>query len=447
MWSAIVHGDPFNGLYYVLLHPWLAIGDGEAWIRAPSVMFGAGAVAALFLLADRMFDRTTAVVATMLMIVNAFFVQYLQEARPYSLTLLVVIVSTLLFVVALDRPTLLAWSTYAALVAFAVYANLFAVLVVPAHLVSLVVRRPRPPLRPLVAAYALLALAVSPLLLVAARADNLQRAFVERPTLGSVEPMFLSLTGGGVATRSSRLLLLAYFLACVLALIAGVRTVLRDRGAAGRGWGFVLIVSWLVVPVVLSFGWSLVASPVFLPRYLIASLPALSVLAALGIQSVGPGWGRLVAFAVVVGLALPPLSSYHEATFKEGQDWRSAVTFVAAHDAPGDGIIFLSRYGRRPFSYYLRHTPDASILEPIYPSRPWGEYEPVFADMHMQSTSAAAEHLLGFRRVWAVLVWRGFGSINEDADPFRRVLADDFIEVSSRRFGPALRVRLYEQRP
>jgi mannosyltransferase len=448
-WSAIVHGDPFNGLYYLLIHPWLALGDGEAWVRAPSVVFGLGAAVALFVLVRRLFDRTTATVATVLLIANSFFVQYMQEARPYSLALLLVVVSTLLFVVALDRPSLPMWGAYAIVVAVAIYAHLFAGLLVPAHIASLALRRPRPPLRPLVAAYALVAVAVSPLVVVAARAENLQRAFVSRPTFGSFEWLFLTLTGGGgVETRTSRLLLTASFVACVVALVAWIRMLLRDRRvASSSAWSFGLIVSWLVVPVVLAFAISFVATPIFFPRYLIAALPALSVFVALGIRSLGARWAQAVGFVVVIALSTPPLTSYYAAGFKEGQDWERAVSFVTGRDEPGDGVVFLSRYGRRPFWYYLRRTPDQAILDPVYPSMPWGSYRPVFADLNIEPTSAAAERLPDLERVWVVLVWRGFGSINEDAEPFRRVLTDEFVVATSRRFGPALAVQLYEHRP
>jgi hypothetical protein len=76
----------------------------------------------------------------------------------------------------------------------------------------------------------------------------------------------------------------------------------------------------------------------------------------------------------------------------------------------------------------------------------WGRYTPVLAELDNGSTQAAATRIqIGYDRVWVILVWRGFATVNEDARPVSAVLADDYQELASRRFGPSLRVILYQR--
>ena len=90
-------------LYNILLRGWLELGSSETWVRLLSAACMVGAVAATWLLAQRLFDARVASVAAGLMAVNAFVVRYAQEARSYALLVLLVVVATYLLVLALDR--------------------------------------------------------------------------------------------------------------------------------------------------------------------------------------------------------------------------------------------------------------------------------------------------------------------------------------------------------
>ena len=92
-------------LYHVLLHAWLNVGESEFAVRALSLLFAAAAPPTLYLLVRRLFDTRTAVVAAVLLAVNAYFLRYAQEARSYALLVFLVTLSTYLLVVAVDGST------------------------------------------------------------------------------------------------------------------------------------------------------------------------------------------------------------------------------------------------------------------------------------------------------------------------------------------------------
>jgi 4-amino-4-deoxy-L-arabinose transferase-like glycosyltransferase len=446
LWAAITRAESFNGLYYLLLHLWVRVDDSETWLRLPSVIFGVLAAYALFALTRRLFGPRTATIAAVLFAVNAFFVRYEQEARAYSLVLFGVIAATYLFVAAVDHQrSTPRWLGYAVVSAIAVYAHVFAAYVIAAHMVVLPLRRTRPRFRDAVVAYGLFALLVAPLALVLAKTDDLQRRFIERPTLHSIEVLLLNLTGaGGVASRGGRMLLLAYFLACCAALVMMARRMARlHQYRSDAAWPHVLVLAWLVVPLLGSFLTSMV-QPMFLPRYLIVALPALPVLAAVGISGLPTRPVRMLAVGVLVGLTIPGLLSYYRADYKEREDWRRAAAYVLAGHQARDQVVFFSRYGRRPFEYYSRNDPRQAALLPLYPSVTWGSYTPVLDDLELEPTGPVVERLREGRRVWVVLLWAGFGSEHEGGRAVEAALRRRYRELERRQFGSVLQVRLYE---
>jgi mannosyltransferase len=448
MWHAIIRGDAVNGFYYSLLHLWQFGGNSEAWLRFPSVAFGVLAAWALFALNRRLLGTRVAVISGVLLAVNTFFVYYEQDARPYSLVVFLVVLATYLFVMALERPSMWRWVGYGVVSALAIYAHLFAAFVVVAHLLMLAVRHRRPRLRDALAGYGLTVLLVAPLVAVVVRTDPLQRRFIDAVHLGSFRWLFLNLTGaGGVPSGGGTFLLAAYFAMCCFAVLWMARAVIRRREEeAERRWTYGLVLSWLAVPILGSFVTSLVRSPIFYPRYLIVALPALVTMAGIGIGGFRHRSFQVIATGVLVALSIHPLLSYYGNSFKQGEDWRPAVAYVTGAERPGDGIVFLSRYGRRPFEYYLRRLNMGADLTPIYPSMPWGQYVPIFADMHAGSTTTAAARLQGgYQRVWVVLLWEGLQSVDENAGPLRSVLRSSYQDEAERAFGGELEVRLYRR--
>ena len=154
----------------------------------------------------------------------------------------------------------------------------------------------------------------------------------------------------------------------------------------------------------------------------------------------------MAACAVVVVAATPELLFYYQSPVREGEDWRGAAAYVLRYKHPGDRILFLSLYGRRPFEEYLTRSNGQEGLVVVYPGVEWGAYTPILADLEVESTPAAAARLSTARRTWAVLLWGGFDNTNQDTRAFSTTLEMDFKEATREQFGPRVEVRLYERR-
>ncbi len=157
-------GDP--PLFSFLLHFWMKLGTGEAWLRLLSVAASVSGVAGLFVLGRRLGGLPTAIAAGVLAVVNTPHIRYAQDVGQYAFMLATVSWSW----VALHglwheggRKWTIAWSTIAFLATTAYYAAACTVLVPFAcALVESLVRRDRARLRRLGTALGLYVVLTAP---------------------------------------------------------------------------------------------------------------------------------------------------------------------------------------------------------------------------------------------------------------------------------------------
>lgn len=345
--TVIARQDQNMALYNLLLRAWIHVGESEFAIRSLSLLWAVAAVPAIYALGAHLFDRRIGLLAALLLSVNGFHLRYAQEARAYSLLVFLVILSTLFFVTALERPDRTRWAAYVVSSVLAVYTHYFALLVLAAQWASLPFLRLRAlPWKALVGSALAIGLLVLPLgALVLAGAPGM--GWVPRSGLHAIYDLFLHLAG-----YAGKPALVAYAILCMMAL-AGP---LRRRTA--------LVVSWLVVPVVLAWLLSLV-KPLFVPRFLIVSLPAFVILAAAGLGSIRRPAPLAAALGAFVLIALPGIRFQYRQPFQE--DWRGVAGHVLSRARPGDALVFHLGSGRGPFDWYRRrsfadHAPPTTIF-------------------------------------------------------------------------------------
>ena len=130
-------------LYFVLAWICAQLGSAIEFIRLPALIGGLASIPLSFLLARRLFGYSAGLVAAAVMALNPFMVFYSTEARPYSITIALLLGSTLAMLIAADRRSVRWWALYAALVALAMYAHYTAAFVLGAQLLWLLWTRPQ----------------------------------------------------------------------------------------------------------------------------------------------------------------------------------------------------------------------------------------------------------------------------------------------------------------
>ena len=122
-------------LYFVLARLWAELfGDFTGAIRSLSAFLSLLAIPGLYWLCRELFDSPSiASLATMLIAVSPFHVLYAQEARPYSLWILMTILSSAALLRAMRLKTVRSWALYALTLVGGMYSHLFFGLVVLGH--------------------------------------------------------------------------------------------------------------------------------------------------------------------------------------------------------------------------------------------------------------------------------------------------------------------------
>jgi mannosyltransferase len=322
-YTRLVHEH--HWLYYTLMKPWVAVaGTSEIALRLPSVVAAAAACALLVPLGDRLLGRPVGTIAGLVLALNAFVVQWSQQARSYSFVLLGAVVATMALVRLERDRTRRAWLLYtAALGGLLLFQPLSAGLLAAAH--ALAARGSR--LRVVAAGIAVVVLA-SPYLIGVYRRDS------EGGTL-----VWNKAADGEAITRALLELSGAVGIGLILALCA-LAVVRRGR------W---LLVSWAIAPFAIALALTPVAD-VFIDRYLIVSAPAFALLVAVALDRLRGPWRVGAVGTLALGLVAGLLIWYAPDGSDNwtGQDWKAATRFAMARG----GATVDPTWARSVYWYY-----------------------------------------------------------------------------------------------
>jgi hypothetical protein len=342
--SAIVHGTgttsyldgvppSYNAPYYLFAHLWVSLpGLGsDTSLRVLSLLATAGGLALVTRAVTRLAGRATGVLAGAVLACSPLVLEQAVEARSYGLAVLATGGALLGLVRWLQEPP-------RGLVLFGLagtamgLAHWYAVTVLAAFVVAALVLRGR---------------RAVPVALLGAVATLPAVGFVALAVLngtGARNAEHLHDTGGLLAAlavdawaaRSVPLVVVLLGLALLGALSArGLRVV----GAA-----------WLLVPLVLLTVAELLR-PVYLPRYLLAGLLALAVLAAAGALAL-PRFARAPAAAVLVGLSVVASLPLFDRVPRERGD--EVVARLVELQEPGEPIVAADQRSAMALDHYIR---------------------------------------------------------------------------------------------
>jgi len=429
-------------LYYFLLHYWVHFGGSEFFIRSLSVFFAIASVPVIFLLGGRLLDSRIGLIAAALLAVNAYHVQYSQEARSYSLMVLLCSLSSLYFLKCLSHPTRRNRAAYVVSSALAVYAQFFSGLLVIAQWISLsfLDRENADPQTnaKTTSGWRWIALLVSPVVAFVATTGTGPLRWVQRPGLNDLWIFGLHLAGNG-----GPWLLFAYAAACLAALRPVWRTH-RLRRVPWEFWRYRFLMCWLLFPLLLTLGLSLV-KPLFVPRYLIFCLPALLLLVACGVTRLRSAWLIALAVSVLFVFSLRGTDRYYEQDLDiPRDDWRSATRYLLDHYQTGDALLFHVPMGRMPYEFYRSLAPASAAPAVLYP---YHSDRLTFLDFVEKPDSAElARSLPQHPRAWLVLTYAETQSGQPDARSMELTkLLENFYPTVGRRDFPGIEIFLYSK--
>ncbi len=432
LFHLLSHVDAVHGFYYFLMHGWMAVGTSPAVMRVPSVIAMVLAVALVAILATRLTGSGWAgLFAGLIMAFTPVITFYAQTARSYAMVMATVLAATLTLLHAMKGETTGArarsvarrWVGYGALVTLAGYLNEMALLMLAAHLVTvLLARYGRQVLRHWFIAAAVGALLVTPLALISAREANAV-GWIPYPHLWMLKVLFHDYFG---PVDLAAVLLFCCAVAAVLPPISWKEATAKPAAgpAAANGdeagppelpwWrtGGVSLPSvaapLLVLPGSLLLLESLIARPLYVDRYVLYGEAGAALLAGGGIYRIGRWLSSITdkrVLLVVPGVLICALTLGLQ--LRNQHDVRTAGArlfnfggpsrYVAAHAHSGDGILYFTEFFRKAELGYpqdFTKVTDFSLARsPAVTGTFTGTDKPI---------STVRSLMLGYRRIWVL---------------------------------------------
>jgi len=443
-------------LYYVLLRLWMEFGQSEFYIRSLSVAISVATIPAVYWVARQLFDKRVALIATALFTFNAYSVRYAQEARSYALFLLLATLSSGFLIALAREPGRRNQIGYALVSVLAVYAHLYALLLLATHWVAFRWLGNRgwsdDPSRTQVSvqlrrAWITIGIAVFPLLVFVAKTGAGPIRWIHRPGLRDVLTFYAHLAGSNTWP-----LLAACAVASVAAIIPAGRQ-LWARDQSWETWRSQFLLLWLFFPVALTVLLSF-ARPVFLGRYMIFGLPALVILVSAGLSRLRRAWMLAVALLGMLLLCSQGIFFVYGNDFDNERDASgAAASFIVDQAAGGDAVVFHIAETRIPYEFVRSERAGENTASPgfkgqigpeiLFPHHGAGlDYRDFTGKPTAELLRTASTH----PRVWVMLMNNGpAGSPDPTTVMLTRVLADSFPKVKIWQF-PKVEVRLYAEK-
>jgi uncharacterized membrane protein len=363
--------DVHPPLYYFLLHYWVMIfGTSEFAVRLLSVLFGVLAIPMTYMVGRQLFNEEAGLLGALILAVSAFNVQYSQEARMYSLMVLLALLSAYFFIRLSRQSTLALSAGYVLSTTLLVYTHFYGFFVVIAqniYVVTLLVLSKHRPyrLRHWVALQAIVFALFAPwgaVLINQISRREAQVSLVQPPTIATIIDSFVSYAGG-------RLALLVLFLGLsVLSLFVYQKVhgamdwKAPLKALESYSWEVRIqdaapvyfLVVWLITINLIPFIISRYSAPIYVLRYTITASVALYLLVARGISNINHKYTKLAVIGVIVLLSVPNLNANYSSISKPQA--REATSLIDANAKSGDVVLVYLEWPPVTFDYYNNRT-------------------------------------------------------------------------------------------
>ena len=351
-------------LYFIILHYWIKLfGVSEFTLRFPSLVFSVISIPCLFFLGKQIFNRRVGLYASLVMCLSSFHLWYAQEARPYSLSVLLSILSTYFFYRFLTEGKIKLGIIYILFFILGLYSNVtyYHLFLLSTQLLAVVIFIRKNIYLKLFSFFCLIFLVFS------LRLGHFISKFlyanggfwIPTPSLKSpiitIENFNLGYNVSAGLYWFSDLIVLI-----ILALV--FLTVIRKKEWK-RNFIFVAILSFL--PLALAFVFSKIFFPVYLDRGLIIFSPYYYLLLGLGIDYLeNKRLKKIIASSFLV-ILLISLSSYYRNVMTAGSEhhlgvvlkkpFKPALKFIENNFKLGDLVMHTNYSSQEVFKFYSKN--------------------------------------------------------------------------------------------
>lgn len=359
-------------LYYLLLHEyinflWTYKGiPNETVLRILSAIFGV-IILPMVYFAGKLIDKKVGILASFLLLMNTCNLYYSQMGRMYTLTSLLVLMSSFVFYGLLTEKKDNAYSKYINYIFISIlliYADYVGFLVLGFHCIYGVVyywiSKDLYRLKRLLISYSIMFILYLPWLPVFY--SPLKRGgtdWMGVPSIYDASYALRSVMGLPIDTNPSLILNWIVFLILVLFLIIGIITSFKDKVSFNS-----LVAAICAIPLFMFFISLFTNLHIFSERQISAFAPEFDLILATGlvrsyqsIPRVKPPISKgFVIATLILGASLMIVSMYSYYVTDTYEDWRSAARYIEENIQSHDFIVFDAGFCKTPFEFYFNLT-------------------------------------------------------------------------------------------
>ncbi len=342
-------------LYFFILHYWMLIfGDSEFSVRFPSVIFGLCSVFMIYKLGSVISNKSTGLISALILCFSVFHVQYSQEARSYSLMLLLSIISMYSFVRFLEYKEKVYRLGYILSTILLMYTHSYGLFVVLTQNIFLFTtyiitkRSFKFDFKRWISLQGILVLLYLPWIsILVFQVISIQSGYwIPQPNIMMIYKTFLKYAG-------SENLLFTFLFLLIIAVSFMMKTKLSNTLVKHKkgnkynldlqeGNKILLLITWLLVSIIIPFLVSQILTPIYQIKYTISASVAFYILIALGIERIKVKYVKAFFIFLIIIFSMFNLYKYYVEINK--QQWRDSVKYLEMNAKSGDIILCVPHY-------------------------------------------------------------------------------------------------------
>jgi len=368
-------GDFHPPFFHAILRGWILLfGTSEVSVRLPSVILGIGCVFMTYLIAKKLFEEKTALVAATLLATSPLHIYYSQEARMYMLAAFLASCSVYFFISVIKKDSLPLWFGFIISTALLLYVDYLPYLLIPTYIIYLSIFRRKIPKSTFISFFPALILVfflLIPWLIIfpkqlaaglsASAASPAWSQVVGAANFKDFLVAFVKFTIGRISSDNNFVYGLFFTPVGMYILFLSLLSFFRLSPQRVFFW------FWFIFPTILSFAIAFFI-PIFAYFRLIFVLPALSIILASGITTVN--WVKLnrILLSIMLLINLGSSIIYFGNTKFQRENWKNATKFIEANSTDKTIVLFELNYSMAPFDYYNKSKIEAyGVLDSFNP--------------------------------------------------------------------------------
>jgi len=372
LWYLSTNFPSFQPLYNLFLTYWQVLGDTPLILKFSSVISGIISVFVIYLLGRELFNKKAGIICAFLFSISPFSIQYSQELRPYSLLILLILISTFSFVKLLNKGSFLSWVINIAANILSVYLIFTSIFIPFLQMLFIVFRIRKVRTSEILLFQSLQLILLLPWFYIAIKnlifMLNVTKTYHQfSPFLNSVSLIslldsFKNLVSGYFASNYVRIPGLVLFI--FLMAKGAVDLFLQNKR-------HLFLLSFLFIPILSLFMFSKFRV-FYAERYVVYSIIFLYLIAGLAISRMNR-IAMLVCLLLCCLLSALSLNNYYsnnnECNYLERQgtnpkkEFRKAAYFLKNNYHPGDLVIHTSKASTLSLEYYLNENNTKVFLD------------------------------------------------------------------------------------